>query len=251
MNRRTAGLWMLAAMQLWAADLPSGASVLDRYIEVTGGKQAYEARKSEIMRGTVEYKAAGLKGSVVRYVRDKNLYRATIDMPGIGPMDMGYRDGVAWQDSAFLGPRLLSGAEKAEALKDATLDPEYHWRELYSKAETVGEETVNGEECFKLTLTPIGDAPETWFFSKKSGLVAKMNAVTSTQQGDIAVETVYSNYKTLGGVLRPTREVQSVAGQQIELTLDAAETNVDIPAARFEFPEGVTALLAKQNSTKR
>ncbi len=237
---------MLAALQLAAADLPSGASVLDRYVEVTGGKQAYEARRSEILHGTIEYKVAGLKGSVVRYVRERNLYRATIEMPGIGAMDMGYRNGIAWQDSALMGPRILTGPEKSEALKDATLDPEYHWRELYSKAETVGEDVVNGEECYRVVLTPIGDAPETWFFSKKSGLVLKMSAVTSTQQGDIEVETTYTDYRNLGGVLRPTHEVQSVAGQQIELRLDAAEVNVDIPAERFQLPEGVSALLAKQ-----
>ena len=245
MNRRIA-LYLLAGMTAWAADLPSGASILDRYVEVTGGKQAYEARKTETMHGTVEYKAAGLKGSVVRYVTDKGEYRATIDMPGVGALDMGYRDGIAWQDSALLGPRILDGAEKSEALKDATLDPEYRWRSLYSKAEVTGEENIGGEDCYRVALIPIGDDPETWFFSKKSGLVVKMNAVTSTQQGDIPVETTYSNYKQMGGVLRPTREVQSVAGQQIELVLDSVEVNAPISADRFQFPEGVTALLAKQ-----
>ena len=159
---------------------------------------------------------------------------------------MGYRDGVAWQDSALIGPRILVGPEKSEALKDATLDPEYHWRSLYSKAETAGEESVNGEPCYKVILTPIGDDPETWFFSKQTGLVVKMSSVTTTQQGDIPVETFYSDYKQLGGVLRPTREIQKVAGQEIELRLDAAEVNVQIPAERFQFPAGVTALLAKQ-----
>ena len=246
MMGRIAGLVLVATSYAWAADLPSGASLLDRYVEVTGGKAAYEARKSELMRGTIEYKIAGLRGSVVRYVRDANLYRATIEMPGVGAMDMGYRDGVAWQDSALIGPRILDGAEKSEALKDATLDPEYHWRQLYSKAETTGEETVNGEECYKVMLTPIGDDPEAWFFSKKTGYVVKMSAVTSTQQGDIPVDTFYSDYKQLGGVLRPTREVQRVAGQEIELRLDSAEVNVEIPAERFQFPAGVRALLAKQ-----
>lgn len=246
MRRRIASLVMVAAAQLWAADLPQGASLLDRYVEVTGGKQAYEARKSEVLRGTMEYKIAGLRGSVVRYVRDANLYRATIEMPGVGAMDMGYRDGIAWQDSALLGPRILEGPEKSEALKDATLDPEYHWRSLYSKAETIGEEDVNGEACYRVSLTPIGDDSETWFFSKKTGFVVKMSGITSTQQGDIPVDTFFSDYKQLGGVLRPTHEVQRVAGQEIELRLDTAEVNVEIPADRFQFPAGVTALLAKQ-----
>ena len=49
---------------VFAADpLPSAESILDRYVQVTGGKQAYDKRKTEIAHGTVEYAALGIKGS--------------------------------------------------------------------------------------------------------------------------------------------------------------------------------------------
>ena len=52
MNRRilvvlpvVLGLWVTS---VYGADpLPSAESVLDRYVQVTGGKQAYQKRKSE------------------------------------------------------------------------------------------------------------------------------------------------------------------------------------------------------------
>jgi len=245
-NRRIAVVLMLAAAGAFAADLPSGESLLDRYVEVTGGKQAYAARKSEIARGTMEYAAMGLRGKVVRYIVETGGYRATIELPGIGAMDMGLKDGVAWQDSVLAGPRILSGAERAEAMKDATLDVEYRWKQLYSKAETVGEESVNGEDCYRVTMTPIGDDPETWFFSRTSGLLVKLAAVTKTQQGDLAMEIFYADYKNFGGVLKPAKETQKAAGQEFTLTLESVEANVEIPASQFDLPAGVAALAAKQ-----
>ena len=46
--------------------IPSPAeseALMDRYIEVTGGKAAYEKRTSEITTGTMEFAAQGLKGA--------------------------------------------------------------------------------------------------------------------------------------------------------------------------------------------
>jgi len=245
MNRRLAILLMLAG-SAFGADLPRGESLLDRFVEVTGGKQAYAARKNEIARGTMEFAAMGLKGTVVRYIADKGAYRASIELPGIGPMEMGFKDGVAWQDSVLTGPRVLDGAEKAEAQKDATLDAEYHWRDLYSKAETTGEEAVNGEDSYVVMMTPKGDDPERWYFSQQSGLLLKISTVTTTQQGDVPVEIYYSDYKDFGGVRKPTKETQKVGGQEITLVMESIEANVEIPDARFDLPPGVVALLAKQ-----
>ncbi len=246
MNRRIAVVLMLAGASAFGADLPSAESLLDRYVEVTGGKQAYAARKNEVARGTMEYAAMGLKGKVVRYIGETGGYRATIELPGIGAMDMGFKDGVAWQDSVLAGPRILSGAERAEAMKDATLDAEYRWRQLYSKAETAGEEAVNGEDCYRVVMTPMGDDPETWYFSRKSGLLVKLASVTNTQQGDLAMEIFFSDYKDFGGVLKPSKETQKAAGQEFTLTLDSVEMNVEIPASQFDLPAGVAALAAKQ-----
>ena len=47
------------------------------------------------------------------------------------------------------------------------------WRTLYAKVETAGMEPQDGEDCYKVVLTPEGEKPETMYFSKKSGLLIK------------------------------------------------------------------------------
>ena len=57
------GLALAFAGVLAAADLPKGETLLDKYIEVTGGKAAYAKIHSEMMTGTMEFPAMGLKGN--------------------------------------------------------------------------------------------------------------------------------------------------------------------------------------------
>ena len=135
---------LLAGPALFAADpLPSAESVLDRYVQVTGGKQAYDKRKTEIAHGTLEYTSLGIKGTITRYAADPDKYYASLDIEGLGKVEMGVNGQVAWENSALLGPRLKSGVERAEAIREGSMNSTVNWRKLYPKVETVGTETVN------------------------------------------------------------------------------------------------------------
>jgi hypothetical protein len=51
---------LLASRILSAADaLPTGEAILDKYIEVTGGKAAYEKKISEVSTGVMEFTGKG------------------------------------------------------------------------------------------------------------------------------------------------------------------------------------------------
>jgi hypothetical protein len=235
MKRRTI-LGLLLAASAFAADLPTAASLLDRFVQVTGGTQAYAAHKSEIARGTVEMAAMGIKGTVTRYTAEPDRYLLIMEIPGIGRVSTGVKDGIAWESSELMGSRIKSGAERAEALREARFNANTAWRELYPKVETTGEESVDGEECYKVVMTPAEGSPETLFLSKKSGLAVKMTAIASTQMGDIPAEIGLSGYKDFGGVLVPTRMTQKTGGQEIVMTLQSVETNPAIPASQFDVP---------------
>jgi hypothetical protein len=234
---------LLAGSWVWAAELPSAESLLERYVEATGGRAAYAARKSEIAHGSVEYAAMGLRGQMTRWAAGDGLYRLRMELPGVGAMEAGVKDGVAWERSDLLGPRIKSGVERAEALREARINATARWRELYTRAETTGEEAVNGEDCYRVVLTPEEGAPETLFLSKRTGLALKMQTVASTQLGEVAAEVFFEDYRNIGGILAPARVSQKVAGQTITITIDRAEVNVPIPREQFDLPADVAALL--------
>lgn len=45
-------------------DLPKAETVLDQYVEATGGKAAYEKIKNRTASGTIEIAGAGIKGTI-------------------------------------------------------------------------------------------------------------------------------------------------------------------------------------------
>lgn len=252
--RRTALVSLLVSLaglkftpRIAAADeaLPTPDAIIARYVEVTGGKAAYEKRTSEIATGTVDYAAQGLKGTLERYSEAPDKSYTAIEFQGVGKFESGVANGVAWEKSNLLGPRVKSGVEKSQALREAVFNHELNWKKLYDKAETAGVETIDGEECYKVVFTPADGKPETTYYQKKSGLVVKVGMVTVNQMGDVPVEEVVSDYKNFDGVLMPSKVVQRAAGQEIIMTIDTVKVNQPIPADRFEPPADIKALLAK------
>lgn len=258
MNRRILLLVVAAALApgalpiASAADpLPSPESILDRYVEVTGGKQAYEKRKTEIASGTLEYPAQGVKGTITRYESEPDNYYATLEIAGIGKIEMGVTGGVAWENSAIMGPRIKSGEEKNQALREATINATLNWRKLFPKVETAGVETIDGQECYKVVLTPSEGKPEIMYFQKKSGLGVKTTTVAVSPMGEIPVEVMVSDYKNFGGVLSPAKVTQKAAGQEFTITIEKVQVNAEIPPERFAMPGEIRALVDKNKAAAK
>jgi Domain of unknown function (DUF4412) len=224
--------------------LPKAETILDHFIEVTGGKAAYEKRKSEIVSGTFELPAMGLKAPYSRYSAPDKMY-TVIEIEGIGKIEQGVSDGIAWDKSAMQGAHVKSGVERAQSMREATFNSSLNWRKMYPKVETAGVETVGGEECYKVVLTPAEGKPETNFYSKKTGLMVKSLATIESAMGEMQAEATASNYKDFGGLLMPSRMTQKVATQEITMTIESVKVNEAIPAEKFEIPADIKALANK------
>jgi hypothetical protein len=229
-----------------AAELPKAEAVLDRFVEVTGGKAAYEKRKTEAQTGNVEFLGQGIKGTISAYAAAPENSYMSMELEGVGKIEQGFTNGVAWEKSAMMGPRVKSGGELAQVRRESTFNAPLHWRKLYSKVEMAGMESVNGEDCYKIVLTPAEGKPETDYFSKASGLLVKRVMVANTPLGDIPTETVLSDWKQMGGVLQPARMVQKAAGQQIAITMETAKVNEPIPDGTFDLPADIKKLTEKK-----
>jgi hypothetical protein len=234
-----------AAAYVNAQALPTAEAILDRFVEVTGGKAAYQQHTTEIMTGTMTIGAQGLSGSLTRYGLAPDKEYSVVELGPIGKIESGVSNGVAWEKSAILGPRLKSGEERERALREAEFASPVGWRKLFPKAETAGVETINGEECYKLLLTPSAGKPETRFYSRKSGLLVKAVATAVTPMGEITAEVDISGYKQFGGVLYPTQSRQKAGGQEMAITITDVRHNEAIPDGYFTVPAEIQALAAK------
>jgi hypothetical protein len=234
----------LAGRHMHAQALPPAATILDRFVAVTGGRAAYESHHSEILTGTIEFPAQGLKGKLTRYLVRNKEYSA-IDLDGIGLIESGISGGVSWEKSVLLGPRIKQGAEKEQSLREGYLSAPIFWREIYSKVETVGVQSIGGEDCYEVVLTPADGASEHQFYSRQSGLLLRTTATATSPLGDVDVEVNVSDYRKFGGVQMPTRSRQRAASQELSITVEDIRVNDSIPDERFALPAEITDLLHK------
>jgi Protein of unknown function (DUF620)/Predicted periplasmic protein (DUF2092) len=228
-----------------ADDLPKGEALLDKYIEVTGGKAAYAKIHSDMTSGTVEFKAMGLKGTVTTYSAEPDKKYSEVLIDGIGKMQEGVNGGVAWSNSAMQGPRVKEGDEQAETLLQAKFNSDLNWRDQFKTAETVGVETVEGKECYKVVLTPKTGSPSTRWLDKESNLLVKMSMTNKGPMGEIQSDTLLSDYRKEGLVLVPHKMNVKAGPMEFVATIDTVQHNPEIPKDRFDIPDEVKALLKK------
>src|SRR5262249_1257748 len=121
-------------------DLPKAETVLDQYVEATGGWAAYEKIKNRTITGTMELAGANLKGTIKATQAAPNRLVVVTEFGPVGKMVQGTDGQSAWMSSAVLGERQLEGEEKAAFLFQAMFHKESRWKEAYPKVQCTGVE---------------------------------------------------------------------------------------------------------------
>ncbi|MBV9771803.1 MAG: hypothetical protein JOZ32_19690, partial [Bryobacterales bacterium] len=142
-------------------------------------------------------------------------------------------------------PRIKQGVERADALREGAFNAPLYWQKLYEKGETVGLQTIDGHDCYKIVMTPKEGKPMSEFYDKTSGFLIKTLAVVSSQMGDVSAEIVYQDYRKDGDLLTPHRLVNHAAQQEFVIRIESVEVNPDLPKDRFDLPPEIKALLNK------
>ena len=223
---------------------PTGSSVVDRFVAVTGGKAAYNRVTSELAEGTVNMGAQGVSGTVKVFKKAGNSY-TVIEIEGVGKLEEGVLGGIAWENNKITGARVRTGEEREVHVRNAAIDLDQQWRKYFPTAELAGNETVAGEDCHKVIMRPKSGEPETRFFSKKTGLLLKMSATMPTQMGPMPMESTSLDYREVQGVKRPFKLGVMAGGQSAEMVFTKWTINGAIPDTAFALPPEVVSLVPK------
>jgi zinc protease len=222
--------------------LPSADTVLQHYVDVTGGAKAYDAAKTMVGTGKFVMPAQGITGDLTMYSAAPNKSYALIDIQGVGKVEEGSDGAIAWEISPMTGARIKAGDEAAAEMRSSATDIHTNWKKYYKTVEVTGIDDVDGKPAYKLVLTPQSGSAETEWYDKDSGLVLKSTMTVDTPMGKAPVEIAFSDYKKEGDLTIPTKMVQSVAGQQFEIHLEKVDFNVPVPPNRFDIPADIKAL---------
>ena len=236
----TAGVALAAAFPAAGAELPTADEVFARHHAAIGG-DAIDKVRNAAYEFSFTMPSMGLVTTGKAYHVFPGKAYMMIDLASVGATnhEEGVLDGVAWQNSPQTGLRTLDGLEKRMALQRTRLDAFRGWKELWQKAETVAEEPVAGEPCYKVVLTPAEGSPVSGWFSAKTGLLQRMEVPVPQMGATVTVKT--SDFRPVDGIMMPHR-IDQEGMMPITIEYTRIRFNVDdIPPGRFDLPAGLSA----------
>ncbi len=236
-------------------NLPSAEEILKKYVEATGGAEAYRALKTQHAAGKFSMPAMQMEGKFELFQEQPDKFLALIDLPGMGQIQTGLNGKSGWRTDPMQGPRLLEGEEMKSLTRDADLQAVLKPEEHYEKMEVKGIEDVKGQKAYHVVFTPKGggNTIDTWY-AVDSGLQLKTASTQETPMGDVKFENYLEDYRPIGEdakLKQPHRIVTMGGGAEYVVTLDKIEVNVEHPADRFEPPAEVKQLLERQQAASQ
>lgn len=237
---------LLLLPRAYGSPLPPGPEVLERYIQVTGGREAYQRITSRISQGTFSIPAANIEGKLT-LIQTTDAARLTLELPGIGVLQQGKTpDGIVWENNPVTGPRLVEGAEAQRLLQTLMLHPELQAESFYPTIETQGVEPRNGDQVYVVRFVSVSGEEETRYYSQETGLLLGVRMTSKTQLGEVAIVINIGQYREFDGLKLPVQVQQQLLGLEQSVTLTTIEHNKPIAADQLAPPEAAAQLIRAQ-----
>lgn len=248
-----------------APGAPSAESILDRYIEASGGAQRLKGLTSFVGRGTsVSFGGFGGGGDVeiVAQAPDK---RATIILfkaeTGRGDQVRSYDGGTGWLRTPLnvLGEFQLTGSDLDGARVDAQLSFPGQIKQILTNLRTgppativdlpaptsqsVLQQGVSSGQSHVVNVVQ-GDGPRgllvTLYFDQQSGLLLRELRYGGSPIGRIPTQIDFADYRDVSGIRLPFRITFAWLDGRDSIVLNDIRTNVPIDQAKFGRPAPLT-----------
>jgi hypothetical protein len=240
-----------AAADKEAKDLPSGRAVIDRYIEVAGGKEAFLKHKSVLLKGKTEVAGKDIGGAMTLATAKPNKMVLIVDLAGIS-IKTGFDGKVGWQVNPLTGPSIMEGGELRDMSRQADFFSILHDEKDFKSIENLGKTNFEGEECYKIKLTYPDGGDITEFYNVKTGLQKGFVGTQESSLGTITATSVNEEHKKFGDLLLPSRVTQKMAGAGLAQTMVVESVEYDnVADSMFEPPAEIKALLNAPKDEKK
>lgn len=199
------------------ASMPSVDSILDKYLEASGGRNALEKITNRVATGTVEMTSLGVTGTVEFVEQSPNQSSVIINAPGLGIMQRTFDGTRAWLQDPVQGIIRFTGLGLELMKEGAIFNKPAKLRELFPSAVLIGKEKLGGKDVYVVRM-----GLEKWYFDAEGGLLLR--------KGNM----YYDDYREVDGIKLPFKlrdEVLASAGIIYRLT--EVKHNVKIDDAKF------------------
>jgi len=206
----------------------TGLEVVGRYIEAIGGRDKLEEIQDITINSGMSMQGMNFEINIRQKAPNKMLLETLM---GGNVMSKQVFNGEKAQVTSPMGSQELSGSDLEEMKIQSTLNLELYFNEMGFKVELKGAEDVDGKPAWKVQLTKPSGQTSVVFYDQKNGL--KLKSVS--QQGQMTITTVYSDYREVDGILFPFTSKQSVGPQSFDVITNSIKINTGLDDKIFEF----------------
>ncbi len=247
MTRKTftaalAALFLLPlAAPLAAQDAaPTLEQVIDKNLAARGGKDKLTTMKSLRLTGKMTM-GPGMEAPFTLEWKRPERMRMEFTIQGMTGVQ-AFDGETGWMVMPFMG-KTTPEKMPEDAIKEVREQSDFegtlvNWKDKGHTAELLGIEDVEGTPAYKLKVTKKSGDVETLYIDTESNLEFKSAQKTERNGQEMAVESIYGDYKDVGGLMMPhSIEVRAVGGPGSQvMTVDKIEVDVDIDDSRFTMP---------------
>jgi hypothetical protein len=238
------GLLALALVPPGAAraqELPEAGTLVERYVELIGGREGILSRPFIRSTGQFQLPAMGVSGELEVYQGYPGRNAVRVSIPGLGEIRSGFDGAVGWSLDPMQGPRVMEGRELEQTREEASFASTLRDPSVVASMETVEQVEMNGESCWRVRLTWHSGRETFDCYSLESGLLIASTSTQESPMGSIQVTSLLNDYREFGGFRFPTRMTQQMMGQeQVLLITDVAFPPPD--ESVFALPPEIRAL---------
>ena len=223
-----------------ASDLPEGREVVDRYVEVIGGREAIEKCPTRISTGLFKLPGQGVEGTMKTTSEFPDRFTMSVDLGAMGVMRSGYDGETGWMIMPMQGPILLEGKMLEQLKEQSRMDNALKLGDRVQSLTTEDLVKFADNDCYKVRVQYNG-----WhmyeYYNVETGLMAGFEGEQESPMGPINILATVLKYREFDGFLIPAEMSQSMMGmeQVLEITnVECAEGSGDA----FTLPVEVEAL---------
>ena len=210
--------------------------ILAKYFETIGQDKLTEVQtiitKGKLIQGNIEI-------PIIGYSKRPNKTRMEGTFQGLTFVS-AYNGEMGWHLNPFMGDTLPQQAtdEELDELKDqADIDGMlYNYKEKGYTLELAGTEDFEGQQVYLLKLTKPNGNVYTDYMDTENYVILKTVAKVKSKGVEQEVETDFSNYKPVKGIIFPFSIESKVKGNTVaQFVFDSFTFNQDIDDSIFEM----------------
>ena len=218
------------------ANLPSLESVLQKYADAIGGKDALAKLTTRVIKGKVDLAGVSRGGKMESFMKAPNQSLTILEMGPLGITKQGFDGRTGWYFSKTGGLRNLKGPELAVVTADADFYRDLRIKELYATTKLVGKTKSGFRELYVVQAVPRGGSAEYFYFDVESGLLFRRDTTRQTSTGMVRAEIYYGDWREVDGIRLPFNITQSMPRMNLEFTVEEVKHNVPLEEAVFRRP---------------